>query len=94
MLASCFPGGGALLYCKTYQVDDAGRGLLVTNEEKTLAGLGSPSNVALGNVSRLLGALVAGESLGLERVSAEEEELLAGDQVPREQSMVSKVAKD
>ena len=73
----------------THQVDDTGRGLLVTNEEKALAGLGGPSNVALGNLGGLLGALVGRERLGLESISAEEEELLAGNEVPERQAVIS-----
>ncbi|VUC29669.1 unnamed protein product [Clonostachys rosea] len=65
-----------------YQVDDAGRRLLVTNEQKTLGSLGGPGNVGVGGLGRLLGSLVGGKSLGLEGLGAKEEELLAGNQVP------------
>lgn len=46
------------MHIGAYQVDDAGGGLLVTNEEKTLAGLGSPGDVALSSLGRLLSLLV------------------------------------
>lgn len=65
-----------------YQVDDAVGSLLVTNEKKTLAGVGSPGNVVLGNLSVLLSPLVGGEDISLDRLGAEEEESLAGNQVP------------
>jgi hypothetical protein len=67
---------------RTYEVDDARGGGLVTDEEKTLAGLSSPSNVGLGNLSRLLSLLVGRQSLGLNGLGAEPEELLAGNDVP------------
>ena len=73
----------------THEVDEAGRRLLVTDEKKALAGLGRPSDVALGDIGRLLGALVGGERLGLVSLVAEEEEFLAGDEVPVERSRVS-----
>lgn len=63
-----------------YQADDARGGLLVTDEKKTLASVGSPGDVAVGGLARLLG--VVREGLGLNGVSAEEEEFLAGDEVP------------
>jgi hypothetical protein len=44
--------------------------------------LRSPGNVAVGSGGVLLRLLVGGESLGLDRVSAEPEELLGGDEVP------------
>jgi hypothetical protein len=59
-----------------------GRSLLVADKEKTLAGLGSPGNVAVSDINRLLRSLISGESLGIQGLVAEEEELLAGDQVP------------
>lgn len=65
-----------------YQVDDAVGGLLVTNEKKTLAGVGSPGDVVLGNLSVLLSPLVGGEDISLDGLGAEEEESLAGNQVP------------
>lgn len=65
-----------------YQVDDAMGGLLVTNEQKTLAGVGGPGNVVLGNLDVLLSLLVGGENLSLDGIGAEEEEGLAGDEVP------------
>lgn len=65
-----------------YQVDDAVGGLLVSNEEKTLAGVSSPSNVVLGNLSVLLSPLVGGEDISLDGLGAEEEESLASNQVP------------
>lgn len=65
-----------------YQVDDAVGGLLVTNEQKTLAGVSSPGNVVLGNLSVLLSPLVGGEDISLDGLGAEEEEGLAGNQVP------------
>ncbi|TFB06544.1 hypothetical protein CCMA1212_000803 [Trichoderma ghanense] len=66
----------------TYQVDDAMGGLLITNEQKTLASVRSPGDVVLGNLDVLLGLLVGGEDLGLNGLVAEEEEGLAGDEVP------------
>lgn len=66
----------------TYQVDDAMGGLLVADEQKTLASVGSPGDVVLGNLDVLLGLLVGGENLGLDGLVAEEEEGLAGDEVP------------
>ncbi|KAI6761303.1 hypothetical protein HG531_001856 [Fusarium graminearum] len=56
--------------------------LLVTNEEKTLASLGGPGDVRVSSLDGLLALKVVGESLGLDGVSAEEEELLGGDKVP------------
>jgi hypothetical protein len=72
-------GGGSR---STYQVDDARRSLLVADEEKTLSGVGGPSNVMVGSLGRLLGSEVVGERLGLDGVVAEEEEFLAGNEVP------------
>ena len=66
----------------SYQVDDATGGPLVANEEEALASVGGPGHVGVGNVSRLLGPAVAGQAAGLHSLAAEEEELLAGDQVP------------
>lgn len=66
----------------SYQVDDAVGGLLVADEEKAQSGVGSPGNVVVSRLGRLLGLLVVGQRLGLDGVGAEEEELLAGDQVP------------
>lgn len=63
------------------------RGLLVTSEQETLAGVSSPGNVVQSALSGLLGLLVSLESLSLEGIVAEEEELLASDQVP--ESLVS-----
>lgn len=57
-------------------------GLLVTNEQKTLSGVGSPGNVVLGNLDVLLSLLVGGEEISLDGIGAEEEESLAGDEVP------------
>jgi hypothetical protein len=68
---------------RTYQADDARGVLLVTNEEKTLASLGSPSNVRVSSLGGLLALEVVGESLGLDSLGAEEKELLAGDKVPK-----------
>lgn len=65
-----------------YQVDDAVGSLLVTNEKKTLAGVSSPGNVVLGNLSVLLSPFVGGEDISLDGLGAEEEESLAGNQVP------------
>lgn len=65
-----------------YQVDDAMGGLLVANEQKTLAGVGGPSDVVLGNLDVLLSLLVGGENFSLDGIGAEEEESLAGDEVP------------
>lgn len=58
------------------------RSLLVTTEEETLAGVGSPGNVVDGSLSVLLALLVGVESLGLESLRTEEEEVLATEQVP------------
>lgn len=44
--------------------------------------MGSPGDVGVGSLSGLLALLVSGERLGLHGLSAEEEELLASDQVP------------
>jgi hypothetical protein len=66
----------------TYQADDARGVLLITNEEKTLASLGGPGDVRVSSLGGLLALEVVGESLGLNGVSAEEEELLGGDEVP------------
>lgn len=65
-----------------YQVDDAVGALLVTNEKKTLASVSSPGNVVLGNLNVLLSPLVGGEDISLDRLGAEVEEGLAGNQVP------------
>jgi hypothetical protein len=66
-----------------YQVDDASGGLLVTNEKKTLAGVGSPGNVVLGNFDVLLSPLVGSEKVRLDGLgAAEEEKCLASDEVP------------
>lgn len=65
------------------KVDDVGRSSLVTSEEETLAGMSSPGNVVDGVLGSLLGLLVGLKSLGLNGVRAEEEELFAGNQVPR-----------
>ena len=67
---------------KTYQADDARGVLLVTNEEKTLASLRGPGDVRVSSLSGLLALEVVGESLGLNGLSAEEEELLGRDEVP------------
>jgi hypothetical protein len=65
-----------------YQVDDAVGGLLVTNEQKTLTSVSSPGNVVLGNLNVLLSSLVGGKDISLDGLGAEEEESLAGNQVP------------
>ena len=70
----------------TYKVDDASGGLLVAAEEEALAGLGSPGDIGVVGGGVLLVLEVVGEGLGLVRVSAEEEELLAGDEVPSSQA--------
>lgn len=66
----------------TYQADDARGVLLVTNEEKTLASLGGPGDVRVSSLGRLLALEVVGEGLGLNSLSAEEEELLGRNEVP------------
>lgn len=70
--------GGA----EAYQADDARGSLLVANEKKTFSGLGGPGNVGLGSDKSLLGFEVASESLGLDGLNTEEEEVLGGNQVP------------
>lgn len=72
-------GGGSR---STYQVDDARRSLLVADEKKTLSGVRGPGNVVVGSLGGLLGPEVVGERLGLDGVVAEEEEFLAGNEVP------------
>ena len=67
---------------RAYQADDARGVLLVADEKKTLASVGSPGNIAVGSLGRLFDLEVVVESLGLSGVGAEEEELLAGDEVP------------
>jgi hypothetical protein len=64
------------------QADDARWVLLVTNEKKTLASLGGPGDVRVSSLGGLLTLEVVRESLGLNGVSAEEEELLGGNEVP------------
>ena len=66
----------------SYQIDDAVGGLLVADKEKAQSGVGSPGDVVVSGLGRLLRLLVVGQRLGLDSVGAEEEELLAGDQVP------------
>jgi hypothetical protein len=56
---------------------------LLGEEEETLAGVGGPGGVLVGSLG-LLATEVAGEVLGLDSVSAEEEELLLEDQAPTE----------
>jgi hypothetical protein len=75
--------------CVAYQVDDASGGRFVANEEKALASLRSPGDVALVGGGGLLVLLIAGKGLGLESVGAEEEELFAGDQVPVVERLIS-----
>ena len=77
---------------RIYQADDARGVLLVANEKKTLTSVGSPGNVAVGGPGRLLGLEVVGEKLALEGVGAEEEELLAGDEVPEWGVRLAKMA--
>ena len=75
--------------CGTNQVNDTGRGLLVTGEEETLASVGGPGNVVESSLGVLLALLVGLKRLGLEGLVAEEEELLAGNQVPVESCISS-----
>lgn len=70
-------------WAQTYQANDARGVLLVTNEEKTLASLGSPSNIGVSSLSGLLALQVVGKSLGLDSLDAEEKELFAGDEVSK-----------
>lgn len=67
---------------ETHQVDDTSGGLLVAGEEETLAGVGGPGNVVESSLGVLLALLVSLEGLDLHGLVTEEEELLAGDQVP------------
>lgn len=69
---------------RAYQADDARGVLLVADEKKTPTSVGSPGNIAVGSLGRLFGLEVVCESLGLNGVGPEEEELLAGDEVPAE----------
>lgn len=69
---------------ETHQVNDVVGSLLVTGEEETLAGVSSPRDVVESTLGGLLGLLVGLESLGLDGLGAEEEELLATEQVPFE----------
>lgn len=74
-----------LIFCRcleTHQVDDDVRSLLVAREEETLASVSSPRDVVESALGGLLGLLVGLESLDLNGFRAEEEELLATEQVP------------
>jgi hypothetical protein len=77
---------------EAYQADDARGSLLVTHEKKTLAGLGSPGNVGVSSLGRLLSLEVGREDLGLDSLDTEVEELLSGDQVPEGVALANDVA--
>jgi hypothetical protein len=72
-----------VLWVQTYQANDARGVLLVANEEKTLASLGSPGNIRVSSLSGLLALQVVRESFGLDSLGAEEKELFAGDEVSK-----------
>lgn len=72
------------MWILAYQADDASGSLLVTKEEQTPTGLGGPGNVVVGSLGRLLSLLVVSKSLRLDGIGAKEEELLGGNQVPKE----------
>ena len=80
LLANCVKL--VMLICEAYQVDDTRGSLLVAGEEKALAGMSSPGDVVESSLGVLLALLVSVKSLGLEGLVAEEEEFLAGNQVP------------
>jgi hypothetical protein len=69
----------------TYEMDGAmGRSLvgLLTEEEKALAGLGSPGVDVMGNVGNLIG-LECADRLSVNRLGAEPEEFLGVEEVPK-----------
>jgi hypothetical protein len=71
---------------ETYQVDDASwvglLGGLLGEEQETLAGVGSPSGILVGNFG-LLPAEIACKVLRLDSVGSEVEELLLEDETPK-----------
>lgn len=71
---------------ETYQLDGAMGSrlvpLLLAVEQKTLASLAGPRSNVVGGVGNLLVLQVVGESLGVDSLVAEPEELLGVDEVP------------
>lgn len=57
---------------------------LLAEEQEALAGVCCPSYVLVGGILNFLAAKVAGESLGLDRLSTEPEKLLLENEAPIE----------